>query len=166
MKTKDDRKIVADTLAQIAAEHGGILTPDAVVAHAANENSPLHSMFEWDGQKAAHLHRLDQARAIIRSVRVEITTEKTTVSTVGYIRNPDARQDEQGYVETVKLASDKERARAALIDEFSRAASCLRRARELAIVFDMVGEIDAATETLQLMRTTVEANVEQRQATN
>ena len=49
----------------------GHLTPDLVVQAAQYEQSPIHSIFEWDDGKAAHQHRLWQARRLIRSVRIE-----------------------------------------------------------------------------------------------
>ena len=49
----------------------GHLTPYIVLAEAADEQSPLHSVFEWDNAKAGHQHRLWQARQLIRSVKIE-----------------------------------------------------------------------------------------------
>lgn len=164
MTTKLEQEAVRDALAKIAEENGGLLTPDAVVAAATSKASVLHDLFEWDAKKAAHAFRIEQARAIIRSVRVVITTEKTTISTVAYVRDPDIEPDEQGYVTTASLIGDEDRARAALVNEFSRAASALRRAKELALAFGMEGEVQAVAESVEVMRTKVEARVEQRQA--
>lgn len=164
MSTGAERKEIRDALAKIADENGGLLTPDAVVAEAASKSSVLHDLFEWDGKKAAHAWRLDQARTLIRSVRVVITNHKTTVSTVAYIRDPDVEGDEQGYCATASLVGDTERARAALVNEFSRAAAALRRARELAVAFDMAGEVEAVTASVEIMRTRIESKVEQRAA--
>lgn len=161
MKTKEERQAVADALEAVATKHGGLLTPDAVVKEAANTDSVLHGEFDWSDKKAAHFWRIEQARVLIRSVRVLITTEKTSISTVAYVRDPDLQSDEQGYVSTISIVSDKERSRSVLVMEFSRAAAALRRARELAVVFDMVDEIDAATESVETMRTKIEATVEQ-----
>jgi len=52
-------------------EAHGHLTPDLVVQAAQDEQSPIHSIFEWDDGKAAHQHRLWQARRLIRSVQIE-----------------------------------------------------------------------------------------------
>ena len=82
--------------------------------------------------------------------------------TVGYVRDPQADADQQGYVETASLIGDEERSRAVLVAEFSRAAAALRRARELALALEMEDEIDAVTEKVESMKTRVEARVEQR----
>lgn len=163
MRTKAEQEAIQAILAKLADENGGRLTPDAVVAHAQRKDSPLHELFEWDTKKAAHAWRLEQARELIRSVRVVITTERTTISTVAYIRDPDAAPGDQGYVETVRLAHDADRARAALVEEFGRAASALRRAREIAVAFEMENEIEAVAESVDTMRTKVEARTEHRQ---
>ena len=56
-------------LEAIRAE-AGALTPDAVVAAAEEEDHPLHSSFTWDDDIAAHAHRINQARKLIRRVRI------------------------------------------------------------------------------------------------
>lgn len=164
MSTAADREEVRKALAAIAERNGGLLTPDAVVAEAATESSVLHELFEWDATKAAHSYRLTQARGLIRSVRIDVRTETTVVSTVGYVRDPDLPADAQGYRSTLKIADDKEAARSVLLAEFSRAAAAMRRAEELAAAFGMTGEISAVTQTIEVMRTKVEARIEQKAA--
>lgn len=68
---KADPQVIGDTIAGIATERGGEVTPDDVVEAAKAADNPLHPHFEWDDEAAAERYRLDQARAIIRSVRVE-----------------------------------------------------------------------------------------------
>lgn len=59
-------------LHRIRDENDGVLTPEAVVEDSTPEDAPLHNHFEWDDKKAAHKHRIEQARQIIRSFRVEM----------------------------------------------------------------------------------------------
>lgn len=61
---------IGEALETIRLENGGELHPQAVVADARDAKSPLHRYFEWDDKKAAEAHRMDQARALIRSIRV------------------------------------------------------------------------------------------------
>jgi hypothetical protein len=65
-----DPQMIGEALETIRLENGGELHPQAVVADARDAKSPLHRYFEWDDRKAAEAHRVDQARALIRSVRV------------------------------------------------------------------------------------------------
>ena len=162
MNVNEKRAEIHAALAQIAAENSGLLTPGDVVAAAKKKDSVLHEMFEWDSAKAAHAWRLTQARDLIRSVKVVITNARTTVNTVFYVRDPDIDADQQGYVSVHSLIGDEERSRRALVDEFSRAAAALRRARELAIAFGLAEEIDAVVESLTRMETVVNSRVEHR----
>src|SRR5690349_9243368 len=107
MKTKDQQKAARDRLAELEEEHGK-LTANIVVADAEKRDSPLHSYFEWDTRKAAQRYRLMQARALIRSVRINIRTEKTVVSTVAYMRDPSAGPREQGYLSVAKIRTDRD----------------------------------------------------------
>ena len=61
---------IGEELAKVAAAAKGRLTPSAVVEAARNPRSALHKIFEWDDAKAAQSWRLEQAREIIRVVRV------------------------------------------------------------------------------------------------
>lgn len=58
-----------DTLQAIYDERGD-LTPPLVVEAAADPESPLHSRFDWDDKTAGAKWRLEQAAALIRSVRI------------------------------------------------------------------------------------------------
>jgi hypothetical protein len=142
MMTTEQREAVRARLEQIAAKHGGVLRPDDVVVDARAKDSPLHAYFEWDVKKAAAKHWIDQARNLIVSVRVIITTETTRVSSVFYARDPRAPADEQGYVSVTKLRTDADMAREVLLDEFARVAAALRRAKELAAALNAEQEVD------------------------
>ena len=62
----------ATTTDYLLALHGqhGHLTPEIVLDDARDESSPLHDHFDWDDASAAEAHRLDQARGLIRRVKV------------------------------------------------------------------------------------------------
>lgn len=120
-------------------ERGG-LTPAMVVADAKREESPLHGLFDWDQTKAAEAHWIDHAREVIRAVKIVVTTETTTVKAPHYVRDPDA--DGQGYRSVMALQRDPASARQALIDELTRAAGVVTRARNLALALGLEQEVD------------------------
>jgi len=68
---KADPQAIGEALEKITVAGGGRLTPTAVVEAARNTRNPLHRHFEWDDAEAAASYRLDQARQIIRVIRVE-----------------------------------------------------------------------------------------------
>jgi hypothetical protein len=65
-----DPQVVGEALERIRLEHGGELHAYHTWNDAKDITHPLHRFFQWDVQKAAEAHWLDQARALIRSVRV------------------------------------------------------------------------------------------------
>lgn len=152
-----DKELVAKRLAEIAAANDGKLTPDLVVQDAEQSDSPLHELFEWDDGIAGHRYRIEQARQVITSVRVVITTEHKAVSTVFYVRDPEADPQEQGYVSINKLKSNADLARESIVLEFSRAASYLQRARTHAEALGMASDVDALIANLEKFKQEVKA---------
>ena len=69
-RVRADPQVIGEALDAIRVESGGQLHPQAVVAGARDPKSVLHPHFEWNDAKAAEAHRMDQARALIRSIRV------------------------------------------------------------------------------------------------
>lgn len=157
MKIIKDKEVVEKRLAEIASANGGRLTPDLVVADAESSSSPLHELFEWNDGIAGHKYRIEQARQVITSVRVVITTEHKAVSTVFYVRDPEADPTEQGYVSINKLRSDSDLARESIVLEFSRAASYLQRARTHAEALGMTEDVDALIANLERFKQEVKA---------
>jgi len=139
-----------------ALDRDGRLTPEAVVRAAKNPKSPLHDRFEWDDSVAAHKHRLEQARCLIRSVMVTITTETKTISTVHYVRDPSA-EPEQGYVSIAQLRSEPENARVMLLRAFDQAKTYLSRAEDFADVLGQREAVESVSRKLQRVVSRFEA---------
>lgn len=148
----EQRKVIRERLREIE-QRTGMLTPDAVLKDAKSKESPLHQLFEWDDRKAAAKWRLEQARDLIVTVHVKITTEFRTVSAPYYVRDPHQAHDKQGYVGIDTLRADPDKARAALVQEFARVASLLERARSLAMALGEEGRIDGLLEQTVGLRT-------------
>ena len=68
-----DPQRIGEALAEIAAGAEGHLTPHATVDAARDPRHALHPHFEWNDEVAAEAYRLDQARSIIRMIRIEDT---------------------------------------------------------------------------------------------
>lgn len=145
---KAQRQAVKERLEALTAAGDGVLTPHAVVEDARSPDSPLHKCFTWDADKAAYAHWLDQARFLITSVRVDVKVSRTMVSVVAYVRDPSAGSREQGYRAVSELRTDADAARAAVCEEFSRAADVLRRARELAKVLGAPDEVQGLLDSV------------------
>ena len=98
-----DAQKVGGRLARIQAKHGGV-TAELVVKDAQAKSSPLHGGFEWDDKRAAHLHRLQEARSIIRSIVVH---HPTTESDERRVRAFVHVNEEYEDVVTVLSVADK-----------------------------------------------------------
>lgn len=64
-------------LQQLADPHGN-LDPATVVDAATPATSPLHDYFTWDDGEAADKWRLDEARQLIRRVRITVIPQPDT----------------------------------------------------------------------------------------
>lgn len=134
IKAKATRKMMEaarERIRELEEEHGHV-TPDMVIEEARDPASPLHSCFEWDIEKAALAHWREQARELIASVRYTYTVQDVEYSAPAFVHDPSLPSGEQGYISVPRLKSNKDLAREALVEEFSRAAAALRRAYELA----------------------------------
>jgi len=81
----------------------GRLTAPAVLEEAADPSSPLHLWFDWDDTMAAAKWRLEQARELIRSVKMLIVVEEREIPAVVYLRDPAAKGNASGYVALRKV---------------------------------------------------------------
>ena len=142
------RKEAEDEINRIAAEDDGRVTPERVVEVASDPDNPLHRLFDWNDSSAARKFRLDQARSLIRSVEVRITTETRTITSIAYIRDPSLGTDEAGYRAVCKVRDDADEAREAIVGEFQRAAAVLRRAKALAEVLGLGSEVESLMESI------------------
>ncbi len=84
----------------VELEAADLLTPEVMLAEAADPSSPFHAHCNWDDPAAAHQHRLSQMRHLIaRYKRVRITSDGETVRTRAFT-----------HVESVRRYHDTDRA--------------------------------------------------------
>lgn len=121
-----DKEAIKNELARLYVKYG-LLSPEIVEREARNLSSPLHSEFEWDDAVAGLHHRWDQARRLIRSVRVTVTVNHVQVRSVAYIRDPRVPAARQAYVSTEDAAKSDAIRYGVLDDEIRRAEGAIRR---------------------------------------
>jgi hypothetical protein len=82
-------------------EARGGVTPEAIVADAQDESSPLHPHFAWDDTQAARLYRLRQARDIANHLVCIVTRGGRETATKGWhsvvISTADERPARRAY---------------------------------------------------------------------
>lgn len=117
VEQKSKREIARDALKAILEKSGSkLLMPEDVVDAAAHPDHPLHPEFEWDDTEAARLHRLTQARTLIRSIPVIYVQddrpipdgEKGVIKVRKYHSLPSDRKDGGGYREMEDIVESKE----------------------------------------------------------
>jgi hypothetical protein len=126
-------------LERIRKKNGGKLTRQAVVKAAMKDKEgPLGRLFEWDVETAAMAHWLERAQEVItRYVTVTVTTKSQVIRSVAYVRDPDAKSNESGYVALDQSAFDRRQATQILLNELERIKSGVERGRDIAGILDV-----------------------------
>lgn len=129
----------------------GVLTPSAVVDAARNPNSSMHAQFEWDDSEAAEAYRLQQARALIRRVKVEVVRTDETV-----VRVPSfTRASPSGYRETQVIVGTHTHAETVIIT-LNQIATMLRNLS--------TPEVDDLLEDVEILRKRLVAELDMMKA--
>jgi hypothetical protein len=90
-------------LERIAASEAGKLTAESIVDRARDPKNPLHDRFEWNDERAGHEYRLEQARSLIRHVKVIYTTpEERTIRVRNFV------YQDGGYRKTATVLTRKD----------------------------------------------------------
>jgi hypothetical protein len=120
-------------------EKYGRVWAEDMVEESRNPSHPLHTEFLWNNEaKAAHEYRLDVARTLINSVRVEITRGKVKISTIGYVRDPNT---DKGYISIDHVRTEQETCAEVLDTEVSRIRAIVERARGIATALSLEVEL-------------------------
>lgn len=147
VETPVTHSTIEEVLTHIAATNGGVLTPDDVVEAARDPASPLHERFEWDDSKAAHAHRIYQARKVIASVRVIVRESERVMVVPQFVSTSTFGQSRYEHIDAVR--ENKDASMRVLDDEISRAISCIARAVNVA---EHIGYKEALQEILDRMQ--------------
>lgn len=147
---KADAQQVGEALVELQADNGERLTPRVVVDAARPDGSPLHPCFEWDDVRAAELHREDQARHIVRCIRVEQPASDNRMEMrrvfVNVIESIDG-EDQHGYVSVARVMSDEDLRQQLIVQARKELESFKKRYAELsdlvAITETALAQIDA-----------------------
>jgi hypothetical protein len=136
----------AAALRRLEARDGRIY-PHEVVAAARDPNSPLHAFFEWDNDVAASRWRLQQAALLIRRVKHTIFALDIPITIPRYLKDPTIVAVPEAPIRPYRnidnVKTERDTARAILIDEMKRVALAVRRAKNLAVALGFEEDIDA-----------------------
>lgn len=134
------------------ADASGHIEPEAVVKEARDPGSPLHDEFEWDTSKAAKQAWIEQARRLIRLVKIEIIIENRVYRSVNYVSDPSRDQKSRRFIDVTIAANQRSTARAIIVAEMDRITAAIRRARELAMVLGLDPLLDELLSDVNTIR--------------
>lgn len=131
-----EAQTVGEELERIRQLYDGLPT-ERVVEAAKRRSSPLHNAFTWNDAVAAHNHRMDEARDLIRCVLVRKTPDSEAIHAFIHVRlkNEDAGENqsttEQYYQAVHVIATRPNEYDAAIRDSAARLVSAQRSLEEL-----------------------------------
>jgi hypothetical protein len=142
------KQLVRAELERLREANGGEFVPPASVVEYArtHRRSALHKEFEWDNNKAAHQHRLEQARHLIRLyVNIVPNQNGSEVSVPMYVSLvSDRGKPGRGY-RTLESVMSTEELREELLqqalDELQRVRKKYQTLQELGPVFAAIDRV-------------------------
>jgi hypothetical protein len=155
-KTHVSAAVVGEEIAAVAAAHGGICSPGALVDRSRPNDAVLHGEFLWDDSAAGEEYRKYQARNLVRAVVVVRDATPAPAFVHVKIVDDQAQDDEsaiqEGYMR-VEVAMQLPDLRGQVLSETIGMLSGLRRRLvELQHVQSVVAAIDAALEAARVAR--------------
>jgi len=128
------------------------LTADDVIKEARDPNSPLHSCFEWNVQKAAMQAWREQARDLISSFTIIVVREEREYRVAEFVERPNKPLNVQGYMAFEDVRRNPKLARRFMDDQLRTAVSYVERAKEYAGALGLTIEVSEAIEKLEELR--------------
>jgi hypothetical protein len=153
----------SDFLRSLADAHGR-LDPTAVIEAARPPSSPIHSDFTWDVDEAAQACWVEEARRLIRLIKLEVTIEHRTVTAVAYVTDPLRPPTSRRYVDITVAARQAEMAQQVLMAELDRIAAAVRRAQEIAAVLGLTDQLNELLSNVDAVRVEAERRAEAKAA--
>lgn len=141
-------QVAGEELRRIEEANDGILRPRDVVDESRPEEAPLHPAFEWRDEVAAEKYREDQARQVIRSVRVvrEEAPDKGPLLAYVHVQRPATEEEAnpQGYLSTATVMSDADLRQQVIEDAISQYEALHRRYQHIEELAEIHEAIEAA----------------------
>jgi hypothetical protein len=139
--------LIQRTVEKLEREHG-VCHPAMLVKAARPKRSPLHDLFTWDDADAAERWRIEQARRVIRTIRVIHGNQPEVAPAFVHVTRVTDEGVQDGYMSTVRaLAGDTRDG--VLRDALAQLNGLRRRYQqlsELQTVWDAIEDVDRERE--------------------
>lgn len=145
--TGSKHKVSAQIAGEVCAEleSKGRLTAKDLVEVSRPEDAPLHSEFEWNDAEAAEKYREDQARCVIRSIKLVMDEEPKNGANEPNVRAFFTLKRDQPEYESIQvILSDEEKYNDLMrvaIRELMSFERKYNKIKELTKVFDAINEV-------------------------
>jgi|HubBroStandDraft_6_1064221.scaffolds.fasta_scaffold96482_4 hypothetical protein len=150
-----ERRRAIQAAIEATADASGLVYPENIVEAAADPASVLHNEFPWDDRAAAHQHRLDIARTLIRRIEYLAIDEPAETRVVNYVHDPRAPIRRQGYIRVADAKDDARLARELLTVEIDRVQSMVERLAGIAAGLGITLPLDNLAAALGVVRKNV-----------
>lgn len=103
-----EAQVFGEIKEKIEATKGDVVLAEDILDAARDPSSPIRAALEWDDSKAAHAHRLDQARDLLGGLHIVrvVTESQPNISTKAMFVVNHAGQ--RGYVSEHRIIGDRE----------------------------------------------------------
>jgi hypothetical protein len=146
------------------SDANGHIEPARLVEVARDPKNLLHDEIEWDVSKAAYKYQLEQARGLIRFVKLEVEIMHETVIAPFYVLDPLRPPRSKRYLEIEAAARDEDLALAVMEEECSRIAQAIRRATAAAKVLNLMEWLNGCLSNVSTLQTRSEKIAAQKAA--
>lgn len=142
-----DAQVVGETVAGLAESHGGVCPPQALVNVSRSPGAPLHRLFEWDDSVAASAHRRQQARMVVRELRVVEVTDEGEQHTQAFVHVIRMHNDQacEGYRLTRLVVQSRDEYAQVLEEAWAGLKAWRKRYRHLTEFNAIIGLVDEMT---------------------
>ena len=150
-------QLYGEELARIAKANKNRLEAKMVVEEATKKSSVFHDYFEWDDSVAGKEYRLDQARCLIRSIKIIIKHGDEEIEVKQFINiRVQNGEDEPArkYIPSEIIAKDKvlrEQAIKEAMDEFIAIQFKYKGIKELGAIFSAIEETQMKLKETKLL---------------
>jgi len=131
--------------------NNGEVTASLVLKAATNKRNALHCKFEWDDSKASHQYRLEQARRLIRIVKV-VPADSDEPERLIHVPRIEGGETQEGVYKTasviIQSKSEFQVALESALNRLRSAQSAVDELRSAAADDDTLSKIMLAYEAL------------------
>lgn len=134
----------------------GRIKPERLVEAARNPDHPCHADFEWNDSKAAHKHRLETAKELIRQIKTIVVYEDRKIVSPAYVHDPRTLSD---YIETARVAKSGTVSKRVLEDELQRIEDAINRAISVSQAFNFESVFKKMLKEIEVIRRLIDDEI-------